>query len=149
MKKQVEAWIKFAESDILTISEIIENPLLTNVVTFHCQQAIEKYFKAFILENEKPLTKIHNLLTLYGTIKEIVDIDLNEDLLSTINDIYLESRYPGEIGLLDDGSMPTIEQANQFFSFAREIGVKIKKELNKSAMDKAGILDLFENRASS
>jgi HEPN domain-containing protein len=60
MKKQVEAWIGFAEKDMLTISEIIENDNLTNIVTFHCQQAIEKYFKAFILENEKPLMKIHN-----------------------------------------------------------------------------------------
>ena len=40
MKKQVEAWIGFAEKDLLTISEIIENQNLTNIVTFHCQQAI-------------------------------------------------------------------------------------------------------------
>jgi HEPN domain-containing protein len=131
MKKQVEAWIGFAEKDMLTISEIIENPRLTNIVTFHCQQAIEKYFKAFMLENEKPLMTIHNLLALYGIIKEIIDLELDEDLLSTVNDIYLESRYPGEIGLLDDGSMPTVEQANKFFVFAKEIKAKIKNELNK------------------
>jgi hypothetical protein len=46
--------------------------------------------------------------------------------LATINDIYLESRYPGEIGLLDDGSMPTVEQANKFFVFAKEVEAKIK-----------------------
>jgi hypothetical protein len=40
--------------------------------------------------------KIHNLLALYGTIKEIIDFGFDEDLLSTVNDIYLESRYPGE-----------------------------------------------------
>jgi HEPN domain-containing protein len=131
MKKQVETWIQFAEKDMMTISEIIKNPNLTNIVTFHCQQAIEKYFKAFILEKEKPILKIHNLLTLYGTIKEITDLKLDEDLLSIVNDIYLESRYPGEIGLLDDGSMPTIEQANNFFSFAKEIETKIKNELKK------------------
>jgi HEPN domain-containing protein len=131
MKKQVEAWINFADKDILTVSEIIENPNLTNIVTFHCQQAIEKYFKAFILENEKPLLRIHNLLALYGTIKEIIDFQLDEDLLSIINDIYIESRYPGEIGLLDDGSMPTTEQANKFFIYAKEIGAKIKNELDK------------------
>jgi HEPN domain-containing protein len=131
MKKQVEAWIGFAEKDILTVSEIIENHNLTNIVMFHCHQAIEKNFKAFILENEKPLMKIHNLLTLYGTIKELVDLEINEDMLSMVNDIYLESRYPGEIGLLDNGSMPTVEQANQFFSFAKEIEAKIKNELNK------------------
>jgi len=69
MKKQAEAWIGFADKDILTVSEIIENPNLTNIAAFHCQQAIEKYFKAFILEYEKPLMKIHNLLTLYGNNK--------------------------------------------------------------------------------
>jgi HEPN domain-containing protein len=133
MKKQTEAWIGFAEKDMLTVSEIIENDRLTNIVTFHCQQAIEKYFKAFILEKEKPLLRIHNLLTLYGVIKEIIDFDIDEDLLSTVNDIYLESRYPGEIGLLDDGSMPSIMQAKQFFAFAKEIEIKIKNELNKNS----------------
>ena len=124
MKKQVEAWIGFAEKDILTISEIIDNPKLADVVTFHCQQAIEKYFKAFLLEKEKPLSKIHNLLALYGIIREIVDLNLDEDLLSTVNNAYLESRYPGEIGLLDDDAMPTVEQTNQFFAFVKEIKAK-------------------------
>jgi len=132
MKKQVEAWIKFAEKDLLTVSEVIGMPELTNVAAFHCQQAVEKYFKAFILENEKPLARIHNLLTLYGTIKEIIDLGFDEDLLATLNDIYLEARYPGEIGLLDDGSMPTVKQANQFFLFAKEITEKIKGELHKN-----------------
>jgi HEPN domain-containing protein len=140
MKKQVKAWIGFAEKDLLTVSEIIENSDLTNVVTFHCQQAIEKYFKAFILEHDKPLLKIHNLLTLYGTIKETVDLELNEDLLSMVNDIYLESRYPGEIGLLDDGSMPTSEQVNQFFNFAKEVETKIKNELSKNDKEKSRIV---------
>ena len=36
MKKQVEAWIGFAEKDILTVSEIIKNSHLTNIVAFHC-----------------------------------------------------------------------------------------------------------------
>ena len=132
MKKQAEAWIGFADKDILTVSEIIKNPKLTNIAAFHCQQAIEKYFKAFILEYEKPVMKIHNLLTLYGIIKEIIDFEFDEDLLSIINDIYLESRYPGETGLLDDGSMPTLEQVNQFFIFTKEIETKIKNELNKN-----------------
>jgi HEPN domain-containing protein len=136
MKKQVEAWVKFAEKDMLTVAEIIENSNLTNIATFHCQQAVEKYFKAFILENDKPLMKIHNLLALYGIIKEIIDFGFDEDILATLNDIYLESRYPGEIGLLDDGSMPTVEQANKFFVFAKEVEARIKNELTKNGKEK-------------
>jgi HEPN domain-containing protein len=131
MKKQVEEWIAFAEKDVLAVLEIMKNPNLTNIATFHCQQAIEKYFKAFLLEHEKLLKKIHNLLALYGTIKEIIDFGFNEDLLSTVNDIYLDSRYPGEIGLLDDGSMPTLEQVSHFYVFVKEVEAKIKNELKK------------------
>jgi HEPN domain-containing protein len=135
MKKQVEAWVRFAERDILTVTEIIGNPNLTNVATFHCQQTIEKYFKAFILENDKPPMKTHNLLALYGIMKEIIDFGFDEDRLATINDIYLDSRYPGEIGLLDDGSMPTVEQANKFFVFTKEVEAKIRNELAKNSKE--------------
>ncbi len=93
MKKQVEEWIRFAEKDLLAVLEIMKNSHLANIATFHCQQAIEKYFKAFLLEHEKPLNRTHNLLTLYGTIKEIIDFGFDEDLLSIINDIYLDSRF--------------------------------------------------------
>ena len=72
------------------------------------------------------------MLALYGIIKEIIDLDIDEDLLSIVNDIYLESRYPGEIGLLDNGSMPTIEQANLFFNFAKQIQTKINGKLKEN-----------------
>jgi hypothetical protein len=53
-----------------------------------------------------------------------------------INDIYIESRYPGEAGLLDDGSMPAIEQTTKFFAFAREVESKIKNELTRNDKEK-------------
>jgi HEPN domain-containing protein len=55
MKKLINDWIILAEKDIKTASLIISEEYLTNIVAFHCQQAIEKYFKAYILEYDKPL----------------------------------------------------------------------------------------------
>jgi len=130
MKKTVEAWIEFADTDLLAVSEILGRPELTNIVAFHCQQAIEKYFKALILEAGKTLSKIHNLLTLYGTVKEIMDFGFDENLLATVNDVYLDSRYPGEVGLVD-GVKPTVELADSFFLFAKEVEAKIKDALDK------------------
>jgi len=132
MKKQVEAWIRFAEKDLMTVSAIIEKPELANVAAFHCQQAIEKYFKAFILGNGKRLTKVHNLMTLYGTIKEAANFEFDEDLLAALNDVYLESRYPGEMGLLDYESTPTNEQISKYFIFAKEVEAKIRELLNEN-----------------
>jgi HEPN domain-containing protein len=130
MKKLVNDWIILAEKDVKAASVIINEEYLTNVVAFHCQQAIEKYFKAYILEYERPLLKIHDLLKLYGIIKEIKDLEIDEDLLSLINETYIEDRYPGELGLLPDG-MPSNEQAHNFLEFAKSIEEKIRNELNK------------------
>jgi HEPN domain-containing protein len=130
MKKLVNDWILLAEKDIKTASMIINDEFLTNIVAFHCQQAIEKYFKAYILEYDKPLLKIHDLPKLYGIIKEIKDLEIDEDLLSVINETYLEDRYPGELGLLPDG-IPSNEQVHDFLEFARNIEEKIKNEITK------------------
>jgi HEPN domain-containing protein len=131
MKKLVDDWVLLAKKDIKNALLIIEEADLTNIVAFHCQQAIEKYFKAYILENDKPLLKIHDLPKLYGIIKEIKDLEVDEDLLSIINETYLEDRYPGELGLLPNG-MPSMEQAKNFLEFAKAVEEKIQKELNKS-----------------
>ena len=50
MKKEVKSWFFFADKDIAAAEEIIKNPELTNIVAFHCQQAIEKYFKHIYLQ---------------------------------------------------------------------------------------------------
>ena len=130
MKKLVNDWMILAEKDVKAASVIINEEHLTNIVAFHCQQAIEKYFKAYILEYDKPLLKIHDLPKLYGMIKEVKDLEIDEDLLSVINETYIEDRYPGELGLLPDG-MPSNEQVHDFLEFTKSIEEKIKNELNK------------------
>jgi HEPN domain-containing protein len=134
MKRLVEDWLMLAEQDMRTASVIINEDHLTNIVAFHCQQAIEKYFKAYMLEHDKPLLKIHDLLKLYGIIKEIKDLKIDEDILAIINETYIEDRYPGELGLLSDG-MPSNEQAHIFLEFAKAIEEKIKTALNNNVSE--------------
>jgi HEPN domain-containing protein len=128
MKRLVEEWISYAERDVMSAKVLIDNPLLTRNVASHCQQAVEKYFKGYLLEHDKPLIKIHDLPKLYGMIKEIKDLELNDDLLARINETYIEDRYPGELGLLPHG-IPTDEDAQSFLQFAIEVEVKVKREL--------------------
>ena len=62
-------------------------------------------------------------------IKEIKDLKINEMKLMPINEVYIEARYPGELGLIPDG-LPTSEQAIEFIDFAKEIKRIIMNELN-------------------
>jgi HEPN domain-containing protein len=41
---------------------IIElNPIILDIACFHCQQAVEKYLKSFLLYRGQELIKTHNL----------------------------------------------------------------------------------------
>jgi HEPN domain-containing protein len=43
---KTKEWLYFAYSDILTCERILYDEMLSNIVAFHAQQAIEKSFKA-------------------------------------------------------------------------------------------------------
>jgi len=125
MKKQVEDWVLLADKDLRAAKIIINDEYpLTNIVAFHCQQAIEKYFKAFIIEKDVPLIRTHDLIKLNGMINEIKDLGIDEKKLIVLNEVYMDSRYPGDLGLMPDG-MPTNEQAKEFIEYANEIKIII------------------------
>jgi HEPN domain-containing protein len=131
MKKQVENWILFAENDLSAAEAMLKDyNHLTNIIVFHCQQSVEKYMKAFLIENDVPLVKTHDLIKLNKMIKKIKDLDIDENKLDVINEVYTESRYPFDLGMLPDG-MPTVEQAKEFVEYAKEIKTIINFELNK------------------
>jgi len=129
MKRQVEDWMLLADKD-LCVAEIILNHEypLTNIVAFHCQQTIEKYMKAFLIEKDIPIIKTHDLIRLNAMIKEIIDLGIDEEKLILINEAYIESRYPGEFGLMPDG-IPSKEQAKEFITYSKEIKAIIIKEI--------------------
>lgn len=119
MRAFTREWLSAAYDDILTIEEIIENQHLTHIVAFHAQQCIEKTFKAILEENEIDTPKIHKLLKLHK-ILPITLAGLNDDTLSILDELYIESRYPGDMGLLPNGK-PTLEDAKEFYIFAKNI----------------------------
>jgi HEPN domain-containing protein len=61
-------------------------------------------------------------------VNEIKNIGIDEKKLIVINEVYVESRYPGDIGLLADG-IPTFEEAKEFLEYAREVKTIINNEL--------------------
>jgi HEPN domain-containing protein len=130
MKEISRQWLNFATDDLDTIREIIEIEHLTNIATFHCQQCIEKSFKAILEENELDVPKVHDLVKLYGKVKEVKDYKFNEDVLDILSRIYIEARYPSELGLLPGGK-PTVEETKKFYEFTKYVYAGIKKHLEK------------------
>jgi HEPN domain-containing protein len=129
MRKQAKSWMEAASSDLILIEEIQDNELLTHMVAFHSQQAIEKIFKAVLEENEERVPKTHDLTTLSEKINKLLNIGFDYDILDQMNELYIEARYPTDLGLLPNGK-PTKEVANQFYKYAKDLYELVEKKYN-------------------
>jgi len=117
MKKATNEWFISAESDLLLIKEILGIENLTHLSAFHAQQTVEKSFKAVIEEFDLGFIKTHSLETLYNLVKKKFPGQLDTDILIMLDQLYIDSRYPGEMGLLPGGK-PSLSEAAEFYKFA-------------------------------
>lgn len=60
------------------------------------------------------------------TTKEwLISADDEMIMLATINEVYIDARYPGDMGLMPQGK-PTIAEANKFIIFSQAILERIQ-----------------------
>ena len=121
-------WIKASVIDLNVIKEIIDNKSLTSMTAFHSQQSIEKNLKAILEYNNEDVPKIHQIKKLFNLTKKYIVIDINMDITVKIDTLYIDSRYPGDMGLLPYGQ-PTLNDAKLFYNYALEIFEEVCKEL--------------------
>jgi len=127
MKLTVE-WLKAAYLDLESMKYIVDVEHLTSVTAFHSQQAIEKSLKSLIQHKYSKVKNQHDLLKLYESVSDIIIIH-EADKLDTLNQLYIDSRYPGDMGLLPYGR-PTLDDAKEFYEFALDIFDQVCTILN-------------------
>jgi len=130
--KLTKLWLKYALDD-LNSAEVLITAEIYNMVCFHSQQASEKLFKAFIASSDQTIPRIHNLSRLYKICKEINrDLpDIDPDWILFLNDIYIDSRYPADFGILPYGQ-PGKNDALMAFKYAKGIDNILRPVIEKS-----------------
>jgi len=61
--------------------------------------------------------------------KDIQIAELAVDNAELSGEVTFQSRYPSNIGLFQDGSLPTIEDAKSYLDFAKSISSIVKSEI--------------------
>ena len=96
-KEYVKQWIAKANEDLLVVDKLTEFEIIaTSAVCFHCQQAVEKYLKAFLISNGIEIEKTHNIEFLLSECKDI-DFNFAEIDPKNLSDFGVDVRYPGEM----------------------------------------------------
>jgi HEPN domain-containing protein len=94
----VNEWRRKADADLAVAERLVsDETLFSNAVTFHCQQAAEKYLKALLTHWSIEFPKTHVLAKLIGLL-ETRDPALAASLLDVdgLTPYGVEQRYPGD-----------------------------------------------------
>lgn len=117
MNEEIGKWIFLANGDLKSAEDLImsREPVLISVC-FHCQQAVEKYLKAYLFSYNINLKKTHNI---YELLNCCIEIDkefelLEKEQVDKLTIYAVEIRYP------DDFYIPTIEEAKEAIGLAKK-----------------------------
>ena len=91
-------WLRKADMDLGLAKHLMsEMTIFPNAIVFHCQQASEKYIKAFLIWRDVDFPKTHDLEDLLNLVETT-----NQCLASRLRDVVIltpygvELRYPGD-----------------------------------------------------
>ncbi len=113
----LQNWILKADKDLKVAEhelDIDRENRVTEAICFHCQQAVEKYLKAYLIFRNVDFGKTHNieyLLELCATYDKV----FHTIEVGNLSFYAVEVRYP------DDFYIPTTKEAKESMKIARTV----------------------------
>jgi HEPN domain-containing protein len=122
--ENTRAWLLKAAGD-LRAAEVdlgVDPPLLDDAM-FHCQQAVEKSMKGFLIRYDRPFRRTHSLAELAAQCGEI-DASLGDALSAAgyLTNYAWEYRYPGE-------PAPDADEVRRAIALARRVHAEVLARL--------------------
>ena len=126
-KKLIQQWFDKANNDLKTAKILLDDsPELTDIITFHCQQAVEKFFKCYLIKLDIVFKKTHNLTYLLDLMEEKINVPGKMyKVAETLNDYAVEIRYPREL----EGN-PSKKEAEKAYEMTLEVKDYISDKIN-------------------
>lgn len=115
LRNYIESWLSKAGHDLLSAQRLLEiEPVILDNACFHCQQAIEKCLKAFLIYHGRDIERTHNVIFLLSECANFDGIFATIDPLD-INAYAVQGRYP------DSNLIPTINEAKSYYQLALQV----------------------------
>jgi HEPN domain-containing protein len=122
-------WLEIVRKDLRRARKDLDSPPADpESAFFHCQQAIEKAMKAFLIWHGHGFKRTHDLANL-GTQCIVLDQSLRPLVLrvASLTDYAVEFRYPSDL------AVPTADQAEEAIALASEFVSAIVTRLPEEA----------------
>jgi len=128
MEESIKRWIMKAESDLkVARDELMTEKPANDMVCFHCQQAVEKYLKAFLVKNNMEFKKTHDISQLIELCLGI-DKSFNELLDKNVDSLTI---YAAEIRYPDYFYIPSDEETEDAINKAEYVKEFVMRKLER------------------
>jgi len=122
-KEYILQWFEKADYDIVMVHRAIGiAPPILDSACFHCQQAVEKYLKAYLVYQDKIIKKTHDLIALQELCSDF-DPDFDRIDVKDLDNFSVDIRYP------DDAVVPSLEEAKEYLQITEEIKELVRKKI--------------------
>jgi HEPN domain-containing protein len=121
MNEDIDYWLQLANLDLESARGSLRGDSFLHCI-FGCQQALEKYLKALVVEwSHQDPPRMHNLIRL-AALAGLTLPPEHERLLSKLSVEYIEMRYPEELSSIDElnnraAAETHLEQAEAFIEW--------------------------------
>jgi len=98
-------WLYFAEEDYnLIIYLWNKDNKFYRSICFHSQQYVEKVLKGILEGNSASVPRIHDINALVKRVEKFgIKVPLTEEQILFLSSVYIDTRYPPDVGLLPNG----------------------------------------------
>ena len=99
LRELVVQWLDKADSDLDAVEELSSHGTrFREIIAFHCQQAVEKYLKAFLVRHQVEFPKTHDIAKLVARCANIDEKFAVQVADSSVLTPYgVDARYPGDL----------------------------------------------------
>lgn len=115
----IDKWLVKAEADLETVRILLDIKTTNNeIICFHCQQAVEKLLKAYLVHLNEKIPKTHDLDTLLKICisKDSIFVELDRLSISILTDCAVDFRYLGD----DFFDLPR-EEIHKYYALANDV----------------------------
>jgi len=124
MKPVTREWVKKAENDFKVATQILRRrkDIMPDAASFFCQQCVEKYLKARLVEAGLAFPRTHDLLQLLNLCVAVEPLwAAYAKVVDIMTDYAVDFRYPGHAA--------TLREARTALKHCRSVRVEVRRSL--------------------
>lgn len=127
-ENEIQSWIEKAKHDIGTAELTFQHkPEYYDTICFHCQQAVEKYLKAYLVYLNLEFKPKHSLVYLLDLISQQDQFSLDYyEKASKLESYAVDIRYPDSTV-----EIPTLEELKEAIEIVNDFQKAIIEKLSK------------------